>query len=364
MVKSSPVLPMRIGTDEPETAKTEKFFDANCVVILLWETVEESFARESRRRGSEPKFKLEETMYQFALLDPRPIDAAKATNERVFNLGPVLGIEVTVPALATQCVLGNIDPQHTGGNASRAAIEDSVVVELPPQGAVLATVRPDLDSFGSMAILAMRAEGVEVSSNMLERVGKIAKSDTFSRGGWPGVQPLPTPENPWPEGGSELAAIAAAVFDHKVAPAERVSIMRRWLELGVEPAEYRARMEAERQDLVQAIAEGRIATSIRANGKVAVVESSHRGALMIGYSQAPVVVALNPELRFQGGEPHRKFTLCQYEAGHVDLRAALAELTELEQGWGGSPTIIGSLQGVSSTLSVEQVAEVIERHLA
>jgi len=134
--------------------------------------------------------------------------------------------------------------------------------------------------------------------------------------------------------------------------------------LGVEPAEYRARMEAERQDLVQAIAEGRIATSIRANGKVAVVESSHRGALMIGYSQAPVVVALNPELRFQGGEPHRKFTLCQYEAGHVDLRAALAELTELEQGWGGSPTIIGSLQGVSSTLSVEQVAEVIERHLA
>ena len=302
-------------------------------------------------------------MYKFAILDPRPVPAAKAANEQVFNSGLVLGIEVTIPALAAQCTLGNVDPQHTGGNASRAAIEDSLTVELPPTGTVLATIRPDLDAFGSMAILIMRAEGLQMSNDTLERVRRIAKSDTFSRGRWPGIQLLPTMENAWPDGGNELAATKAAVLDHKLSAAERVSVVRRWIESGVEPAEYRTQVEAERQDLVRAVAEGELVFNIRSYGKLVVVESVHREARSIAYSQAPVVIAFNPGLRFQGGEPVRKFSVSQYESGHADIQAVPTDLLKMEPGWGGSPNIIGSPQGVSSILSVKQVIRVVERHL-
>jgi len=63
--------------------------------------------------------------YKFAILDPRPIPAAIEANDKVFASGPVYGVEVTVPALAKRCTF-NLDPQHTGGDASRAAIEYAV----------------------------------------------------------------------------------------------------------------------------------------------------------------------------------------------------------------------------------------------
>ncbi len=159
--------------------------------------------------------------YRFATLDPRNVPAATETNEKVFSRDcgiclhssgqldgetcrycggtgrvslPVLGIEVTVPALAARCSLGNIDPQHSGGDTSRAAIEDAMRCELPP-------------------------------------------------------------------------------------------------------------------------------------------------------------------------EPHAKFTVCQFTTGYCDLKAVVGELATLEPGWGGSPTIIGSPQGQGSSLSVEEVAEVVARYL-
>jgi hypothetical protein len=101
-------------------------------------------------------------MYKFALLDPRPIPAAVEANEKVFVTGPVYGIEVTVPALAALCIY-NLDPQHSGGDASTAAIEAALTEELPLAGTTLATVRADLDAVGAMAVFALRAEGVTLS---------------------------------------------------------------------------------------------------------------------------------------------------------------------------------------------------------
>ncbi len=113
--------------------------------------------------------------------------------------------------------------------------------------------------------------------------------------------------------------------------------------------------------MAEALASGQI--QIEKVGEVAVVTSTHRAATGVGYMLAPVVVALNPEFRVQGGEPHRKFTICQFSSGYCDISGALQELSELEKGWGGSPSIGGSPQGVSSTLTTEQVVEVITRHL-
>ncbi len=310
--------------------------------------------------------------YSFAVLDPRNIPIAQEANEKVFSNRPVYGIEVTVPALAKRCVV-NIDPQHTGGDASLAAIELAMTVELPAEETTLATVRADVDSLGAMAIFSLRAKGASLEPAK-ERIVKVAASDRFARGGWPGPQPLPTWENPWPdsreegilgpvEGTRALAAIAAAVSDFKVPLADRVAVMERWLLTGEEPQQYRDEVEKERRDMIIALEIGQIKVETRSNGRIAVVESTHRAGTSIGYCLAPVVIARNPEFRFAGGEPHVKFTISAFEQKYADTRSALAELATMEAGWGGSPTIGGSPQGVSSKLTVEQVVSVVEKYL-
>ena len=307
--------------------------------------------------------------YRFAALDARPIPAAQAANDKIFAEAPagVLGIEVTVPQLAARCVLGNIDPQHSGGDASRAAIEEALTAPLPPDGATLATIRADLDAVGAMALFALRVRGESFESATV-RIAVVAAADTFARGGWPGPQPLPTTDNPWPSEGAadstrSLAAMAAAVADFRVPLAERVAAMETWLLTGAEPSKYRAAVGTERADLIRALEAGEIRVPTVEDGRIAAVESTHRAATAVGYAHAPVVVARNPAFRVGGGEPHAKYTVCAYSAEHADIKSALAELAALEPGWGGSPTIGGSPQGVSSALTTEQVVEVVARHL-
>lgn len=350
-------------------------------------------------------------MYYYHSFDPRP--GKDAENDKLFVQGDVLGIEVTIPRLAQKCRLGNIDPQHNlaagqettcrvggwlvqavpgteytfgnGGNSwgpypvesapegceglavavPAAAIEAATVAELPPDGTVLATVRPDLDSVGAMAVLVLRKES-RYSQKVADRAYLVGSFDSFFAGSWPGRKPLPTRGNPWPETSEPsdwcsqfqgLSAMALAVADFKILLETRVAWMAAWLLTGEIPSGYQEKILAERAEMVEALESGAIKVSDL--GGISVVESTHRAALALGYCLVPVVVALNPAFRVQGGEPHRKFTVCQYKAGYVDLRQALLRLNELEPGWGGSPTIIGSPQGVGSKLTTEQVVNEI-----
>jgi hypothetical protein len=355
----------------------------------------------------------EKKMYKYEVMDPRNIPAAQAANDWVFaNPVGVLGIEVTIPALASRCNLGNIDPQHTGGDPNESAIEAAITAPLPKDGATLATVRADLDSIGAMAVIAYRLgqfPGVQswlasapafgncpVCTGRLSEDAKkcvscdwtpggyffeapawegfrnrlklVAEADRFARGGYAGPKPLPSTANPWPEESATaesyrpLAAIAAAVADFRVPVAARVWTMLKWLNSGEEPEGYRTQVEEERADMIAALENGTIKANATENGKIAVVVSTHRAATSVGYALAPVVVALNPSFRFQGGEPHTKFTVCQFTGGFVDLKSAVAELATLEAGWGGSPTIIGSPQGVSSILTIEKVIEIVAKY--
>jgi hypothetical protein len=305
-------------------------------------------------------------MYQFMTLDPRNIPASIEANDKVFA-NPVYGIEVTVPAFAKRCTF-NLDPQHSGGDANRAAIEDALTTELPTEGSTLATVRADLDAIGSMAIFNLRAKGESLESAM-DRINMVATADKFARGGYSGPKPLPTRSNPWDESSATaessrpLAAIAAAIMDFNVPMSDRVSAMEQWLLTGDEPAQYRTQVEKERLDMITAMETGQIKSETRCDGRIAVVESTHRAATSVGYSLAPVVVALNPSFKQGPSEPYKKFTICAFEAKFADIKSALAELATLEAGWGGSPTIGGSPQGVSSNLTVNQVVEVVAKHL-
>lgn len=304
---------------------------------------------------------------EFVLFDPRPASLASeqakilALREQGYT---IVGVEVTVPALAGLCDV-NIDPQHgTGGDPSMSAIVLIARhgIDLIPKGAqkvAFATVRPDLDAFGGIALLWWELQAPysvqqHSSAAMRSRIQAIHLSDTFSRGEW---QPreMGTGED------SFLAAIARCVSDFKVSMRDRIEAVQRWLEAGEEPSGYRAAYERESGEILSAIASGN--TSVETQGRIAIIQSRLRAATSVGYTQAPVVIALNPSFSMGGAPPVRKFTICQYRTGYVDLAKVKDELASLEAGWGGSPTIVGSPQGVDSNLPLETVVEIVTKHL-
>lgn len=306
--------------------------------------------------------------YNFATLDPRP----GADNSAVLGAG-TLGIEVTIPALAAQCGLGNIDPQHSGTSSHSAAIIAALDAPLPPAGSTLVTVRPDLDSVGAMAVLELRAGGWAHGGRMHPVIEAIARADAFAYGPWPGIRPIPSTMREW--SGWEvtttahpyLAAPAALVADRSMPMVDRVDAMMQAIRGKSDErfAPYAARVQAEKDALLASIEHGQTMITQVPGSRICRIISTHVGALDIGYHVAPVVVATNPEMRGPGGV-YIKHTVCQWQAGHADLRAAVAALDAAEvegggtPGWGGSATIIGSPQGVSSVLSNGGVAAIIE----
>lgn len=189
-----------------------------------------------------------------------------------------LGIEATMPEVANQCHLGNLDGQHwDSAGVLRAGLdyngdlgtwegrfgychdawEGSAAIELacrldpffsyttdglPLEGTTLITCRPDLDSVGTMAILLLRKLGLVTTVDLMagtpfrSLVDRIAQADKFSAGGVWRAMPLPTVEHPWPisttgsvDSTQELVAINAICGDRKLSLEEKVAITALWL---------------------------------------------------------------------------------------------------------------------------------------
>ena len=307
---------------------------------------------------------------QFIAIDPRP--ASKDSQvEALANLKKegfkIIGFEVTLNWVAELCDQ-NFDPQHTGGDADTACIE-AVLKHVGNHEAAygdvaMVTVRPDLDSVGGMAVY-LAAMQSDLSYMMFhfpgERVELVAEADKFTKGEW---KPRPLFEG---NDSGVLAPIARFVSDFKIPLEERVVGMLEWLDHGTEPdPKYRESYMAEREQIAGALETGATTVALHqihnvtTTCDVSVVESQLRAATSIGYAKAPIVVAINPSFSFGGGEPHRKVTICQYGPGYVDLKTVFSALGE---GWGGSPTIGGSPQGVDCQTSVDEILEAISNNL-
>lgn len=302
------------------------------------------------------------SFYSYAIIDPRPVSREASLADLAAI--PSMGLEVTVPELAEVCSLGNVDPQHLGGDATTAAIEEvlSTRFQLPPVGARLVTLRADADSVGAMALIEILRQQAEETPwpehhgdrlwAVAERIDIIAAADKGHSEWSPAVGFIPA---------TVFDGLKAEVMNFRLPLEERVALTRSWLETGDFPgsAAAIAAVDRERSETVGLVEE--VKTTL--TGRVAVVESTSRFAVSAAYSKADVVVAVNPAFRFGGGEPHRKVTVCQKRPGLVDLKAVFADFNEIEPGWGGSPTIGGSPQGVSSVIATEEVVKVVEQHL-
>ena len=289
--------------------------------------------------------------YKFATVDPRPtqLDGELA---KLAGMAPTLGAEVTVPTLAEACSLGNIDPQHLGGDVTTAAIEVAVTWPLPPAGTTIVTLRPDADAFGCMAVLSLREEGVDIVGELAERVATIAVADKGHHEWSPGAGFVPA---------TIFDGLKAEVMNFRKSVEERVAVVRSWLLSGDfdGSAEARAAVDTDRRATVGLLDE--VTTS--PTGRVAVITTGSRFGVSAAYARAGVVVAVNPSFRFGGGEPHRKVTVCQQQPGLVDLEGVFATLSQVEPGWGGSPTVGGSPQGISSVIPTDEVVRIVEEHL-
>lgn len=289
--------------------------------------------------------------YEFALLaraDHRPGSDAR-----------LLGIEVTDPVLASACGLGNIDPQHAPDASTQApaAIEACLDAPLPPPGSRLATIRPDLDALGAMALLCLRATGRPIRRDLLDRVARIAAVDRFDRGPWPGPRPLPRTVDDlaedWP--GADLARLGACARDPARPLVARVAAVLKWLESGILPEESRDNARTTWETLLRSLKLGTTRVELALRGRVGVVVSLHPAALSVGYRLAPIVVALNPAFEFPSGHAGRKFTIARWAERHGDLDRVVSRLSALEPGWGGQRGIKGSPQSRGSELSLCQV---------
>lgn len=293
-------------------------------------------------------------------IDPRP-----ASKDAMITLlqesHPVYGIEFTLPALLPYVSI-NIDGQHNE-EGGRAAIEIALNCDLPPRDATYAVVRPDVDALGAIAVLEMRCNNVspdEMGEGILDRIAFVAKYDAFAFGEWPGVRPV---ESLGSDESLLFGALNSICMNHKMSIDERVSLVSEWLSTGslsmLPEAIERVRVEKEK-----CIADAQVISQI---GNVVALSAHFLGATEVGYCRAPVVLAKNDAFSFPGVDgKHLKYTICQFQAGkYVDLPASVKALNEIESAgmWGGSPSIIGSPQGVSSSLSVEQVVEIVQRHL-
>lgn len=320
----------------------------------------------------------------YLILDPRPVSLSQQQEmlrEKKEHGFILCGFEVSVPALATEFGF-NIDPQHSEGDSqmscilaiANGALAPAIAQRLETGKPMLwATVRPDLDSIGAMAIQLMINECGEetlaacadrVSPEVFERVQRIHRADCSRTDKWE-KRPLFSQDTPGYEHNESLGGIAKAVADYKIPLEQRVQWMYAWLESGVEPEGYREAWLKEWDEIKSALESGATRVNVEASGKYAIVNSKLRAATSIGYAHAPVLICYNPEFPHNPKEGvfGMKYSVCQYTEGYADLTAFKDEMKKIEEGWGGSPTIVCSPQGEPSTLSPEVVAEVLQKHL-
>jgi hypothetical protein len=303
------------------------------------------------------------TPYTYIRVDPPDIDPRSCIID-VSVPSLTLGIEITDSFLASLCDLGNIDPQH--GNArgpeveGHAAIDTALRWPLPPPGTTLATIRPDADSIGAMAVLSLRAKGVAFTCELHARIDLIARSDCFDYGDWASWAAA----HPPPQKGATLLALSPHPSEFRVLAAfvglrpddlpTSVSMMRDWLLSGLLPPQGEAEVVKSDSEAAAAWSAGQLPVAKLCGGHVAFVQSDYPGAISLGYRHAPIVIAE----RLLGGK--RKITIAQFERGHLDMKAISAWLNQIEPGWGGSEIILGSPQGRATSMKIEQIIDLIE----
>ena len=287
-----------------------------------------------------------------------------------------LGIEITTKGFEGL----NLDHhKEVDTQETPSAIEQAYALDLKniPQEVLegkkkMATVRPDADSLGAIAVLILKEENVknkdkEVGKNLineklvkaiglLDRMGPAVFKDK-------GKEILKLNDDEEFQKINKLCRVAHYVIGVKQLPLEeKVLFMKNLLKGEISSEEIEKIYEEDRNDLEKAKAESKI--EIINDGKAVFVESSAKRSMEIGYEYAPIVIAYNPNFKWPDGHITPKYSIARYDKYvKLDLKGLLEELRKRNPKWGGLENIIGSPQGEDPKIIPEEMKELVKKYI-
>jgi len=235
----------------------------------------------------------------------------------------------------------------------------------------MATVRPDSDAFGAIAVLMLREENEKnKKENKEENVidEKLVKAIGLLDRMGPGVfknkgkEALGLNDEEF-EKISKLCRVADYTVEIKNLPLEeKVLFMKNLLKGKIFSEEIEKIYEEDRNDLEKARAESKI--EIINEGKTVFIKSSAKRSMEIGYEYAPVVIAYNPNFKWPDGHLTPKYSIARYDKYvKFDLKGLLEELRKRNPKWGGLENIIGSPQGEDPEIKPEEMKQIIKKYI-
>lgn len=275
----------------------------------------------------------------------------------------LVGIEITESDLNNLFHL-IIDPQHDPINKSDITSieytfnnqENLYNILNKFDKVLLCTIKPDMDSIGTMAIIdLMLKKNLRLDGDMILRLKAIAKSDRHGRINWKNrredyfhfdhynIHGLPS-------------GLAYMTSDHKIDTIQKVQNMKDYLLTGSFDTlnKYTDNVIKNHKKSIK-----NTDISIIIPKKICFVTSNYRGAVAYGYKFCSTVIAKNNNFIFGRNSTQiqgKKITIAQYEDNkYIDLISLKCELNKLEPGWGGSSVIIGSPQTHPCTLDDKQI---------
>jgi len=290
--------------------------------------------------------------------------------KNISNTHVVVGIEVTIPAYEEYCTL-SIDPQHSPNQNKITSIEyifnfqDNVMDVISKfDKLVLTTVKTDIDSIGTMAIITLLLTNkLKLDGDLILRLKAIAKSDRHGRKNWKNQKEDYFNFNDYNTYGLP-SGLPYMISDHKITIDLKVKNMIEYLITG-NFSQLNKYNNLVYNNLKQS--NKNTTSRIIIPKKLSFIESNHRGGVAFGYKFTPCVIAKNPNFIF-GQEPSKiigkKITIAQYsDSDFIDLIKVKDELNLIEKDWGGSNVIIGSPLNRPTEISDELIIEICKKHL-
>lgn len=291
--------------------------------------------------------------------DVRSAELAKIASLKAAGKN-VIGLEITVPELAAACT-ANIDPQHSEGKTAVSCAKEiaqnasELLNKYKNSDVVFITNRFDLDSVASYILADRYLSGKPVSYT--PNIAAVNAHDTFQQAAWNGSKPI---EKAF-DAQNKTAALASSIKVFALTP-DNLKNVADYLDTGNVPENIMETYRKTQQNIIDKVNNGEIEVSVA--GGIAHVKTTLPCATNVGYAYAPVVIAENPAMKLgAAGTPFRKVSICQHEEGYVDMNKLKETLSTKEEGWGGSPTFIGSKQGENCTINFSDIQKAVYANL-
>jgi len=280
--------------------------------------------------------------------------------------GVGLGIEITTPGYQGK----NLD--HHGKDDTQetpSAIEQALSVDINqiPEGK-MATVRPDMDSLGAMAVIMLRKDGKEVNSDIIKAISLLDREGPmrFKKEGRE-LLGLSGDENKdkWDEINRILRAANYKITVESMPSSEidkKILFMEKILTGQYDKKEIDDLYIKDICDLEKARKNSKIETIL--SGRAVFIESSYKRSMELGYDYADVIIAYNPAYQWPDGTITPKYTIARRDKFvPFDLKKLLEQLKQRNPKWGGQENIIGSPQGEDPQIPPEEMKTLVEKVL-